>query len=98
MWRTESNVDGEQAEKLIYMPINSSGRDRSRLFEVSAFACCVATGRRRTFFILPAVGWLGPASLERKEARECDQSQGSADHSAADVDGGREEELHRDIL
>lgn len=46
----------------------------------------------------PAVGWPRPASLEKKQARECDQSQSSADRSAANVGGEREEELHRDIL
>lgn len=30
---------------------------------MSAFGCCVATGRRCTF--LPAVGWPGPLSLKK---------------------------------
>lgn len=47
------------------------------------FACC----------------WLAGASVpEKEQACECDRSQRTADCSAANVGGEREEGLHRDIF
>lgn len=39
-----------------------------------------------------------PPSHLKEAACECDQSKRSADYSAANVGGEREEELHRNIL
>lgn len=67
--------------------------------KVSAFASgvcrlCQWEDRTSVFCLLLAV----PLSHTKEAACECDQSQRSADYSAANVRGEREEELHRNIL